>query len=100
MSRCTSKREGRTGIYVVQAGNGPVKIGITGSPTERFASLQVGAPVPLILHFYMRLTERQAPLVEAAVHHRFRRQRQSGEWFNVAPEKAVAAVLERIMETL
>lgn len=70
-------------LYVVQAGeNGPLKIGITVNPRERFVALQVGCPWDLIVRVIVAGNADD----EAALHRRFRIYAMRGEWFRCVPE--------------
>lgn len=67
-------------IYFVQRGpGGPIKIGVTArSVSARVKSLQTGCAEPLRL--MLAVPERDG-LREQALHRRFRKHRQEGEWF-------------------
>jgi hypothetical protein len=74
-------------MYFIQAGgeNGPIKIGIAGTPERRLQYLQTGCPdrlhllatVPFANAYRARQAERDAHL-EFAAH------RRRGEWFSAA----------------
>lgn len=66
-------------VYFVQAGDdGPIKIGRSRRPLERFEELRGGSPLPLRL----LLTYRAGELEERRLHQRFAELRRSGEWFD------------------
>jgi integrase/recombinase XerD len=68
-------------VYFIQAGDdGPIKIGRSRRPLERFESLRGGSPLPLRL----LLTYRAGELEERRLHERFAPFRRSGEWFEPA----------------
>jgi hypothetical protein len=78
-------------VYVVQADNGTIKIGISTNPTARLAQLQRSAPAHLSLA-YVGALRSTGYAVEAEAHRTLASYRQSGEWFSCPAEMAVAAV--------
>jgi Meiotically up-regulated gene 113 len=65
-------------IYFIQHGNsGPVKIGLSNTPTRRASELQTGNPRELILRHVIPGDRG----VESGLHERFRPARIRGEWF-------------------
>jgi hypothetical protein len=68
-------------LYFVQCGeDGPIKIGITGNPDQRFRALRTACPYPLTV-LYCRGGFIDAPGYEAKLHRRYARYRLNGEWF-------------------
>lgn len=82
-----------TSVYVMDWG-GKAKIGIARDPEMRLRQLQLANPgaVKLVGHrlFSTRLS---AAKVERALHQRFKAKRLMGEWFDVAPSQAIAALM-------
>jgi hypothetical protein len=78
-------------VYVIAGDHGLTKIGISNDPAARLASLQTGSP------FHLRIAH-VAPAgghafeIEQEAHAILADKRQSGEWFRVSPEIAIAAV--------
>lgn len=68
---------GRSQVYFVYDGTKHIKIGISGKPATRLASLQTGTPQLLKLLHSVPGTEND----EAFLHHIFTPDRVSGEWF-------------------
>ena len=80
-------------LYFVQCGEGgPIKIGITHSPKQRFSALQTACPYPLSV-LYVRKVE-DAPGQESALHRSFAKYRLSGEWF--LPAKSILRLVQVI----
>lgn len=80
-------------IYVIsQAITGRQKVGISNDPNDRIRNLQTGSPFPLSFAF-VGLTDNVAKAIEDEVHILLDQHRQVGEWFDVRPEVAIAAVL-------
>jgi hypothetical protein len=76
-------------VYFLKQGrNGPIKMGVAGSPEDRLANLQVGNPNELHL-IGQRAVEggyREARELEEALHERFSLYRIRGEWFWPTPD--------------
>jgi len=70
-------------VYFVQASNGLVKIGVSGSPENRLRTLQTMSPVPLRL---LLVLQGGGAHREAELHEQFAEHRSHGEWFRPAPE--------------
>lgn len=79
-------------IYVISGDHGRQKIGVTDDPQQRIRDLQTGSPFPLTFEF-LGITNDTAYAIESEVHFLLARHRQSGEWFAIAPEMAIAAVM-------
>lgn len=77
-------------VYVIGSIGGPQKIGISDNPVARRANLQVGNPYRLEIAGQWRCPD--ADRVEALAHSRLGRHRMYGEWFQVSPDVAIAAV--------
>ena len=80
-------------VYVVGSATGPQKIGIAGNVERRLRSVQTGSHVPIVLAFSAE-TEGDgiAEQVENYAHWILREKRLHGEWFDVTPSEAKAAV--------
>jgi hypothetical protein len=74
-------------IYIISVGDdGPIKVGISYSPTRRLAQLQTGCPNVLDLRWCQKLdSDKKAREAEAAVHKEMEEFRLAGEWFDVIP---------------
>lgn len=82
-------------VYVIGAETGPQKIGIAGDVGRRLKSIQTGSHVPIRVAFSIEANG-AAEHVENYAHWVLREKRMAGEWFNVAPEEAVAAINEAV----
>ena len=89
--RRAPKRPDRRCIYVVKGDHAMVKIGVTSSPTVRIAQLKTGSAFPIEYAFIAPVSG-DAYAVEREAHALLARNRASGEWFDVSPELAIAAV--------
>jgi hypothetical protein len=78
-------------VYVVRGDHNLVKIGVTTNPRARLASLRTGSAFPIDFS-YIAVTPGEAAPIERAAHALLDRHRLNGEWFDVAPELAVAAL--------
>lgn len=77
-------------VYVIQAGDGAVKIGVAKNAWVRMAALQTGNAVPLSLIYYLTCPAMKvAYRIEHILHKRYARYRLSGEWFNVTPKRVL-----------
>lgn len=79
-------------VYVIGPDAGAQKIGIARSPVHRLATMQVGSAEDLRLH-YVRVMDRVSAYdVEKSAHRLLRDKHRRGEWFDVTPQEARAAV--------
>jgi hypothetical protein len=78
-------------VYVVRGDHNLVKIGVTRNPRARLASLRTASAFPVV-YSYIAFTDNSGPMIEGAAHTLLERHRTNGEWFDVAPEMAVAAL--------
>jgi hypothetical protein len=69
----------------------PVKIGISSNPNSRLAQLRTASSSPLSFAYIGALNS-SGYAIERAAHQMLARYRMNGEWFNCAPEIAVAAI--------
>lgn len=79
-----------TFIYLIEAANGLVKVGIGQNPRDRFQATRLHSPVLTRLIAYWP----GAKIDEDALHQRFRTEREHGEWF--AKRGEFAAFVERV----
>lgn len=89
----TMPNDGRpAGSFVyVATGHNMVKIGVTSNPSARLANLQTGNAFPLNFAF-LCVARDNGYTIEAKAHELLAQYRLEGEWFDVAPELAIAAV--------
>lgn len=80
-------------VYVIGPNVGPQKIGVTGETSKRLRGLRGANPVELTLHFELKTEPFSARLVERTAHSILSEKRLAGEWFDVTPQEAEAAVL-------
>lgn len=72
---------------------GPVKVGVGADPQKRLKALQVGNPKPLVVAAVFGVPDREIALVlEDAFHKVMADDCILGEWFNLTPGKAAAAM--------
>lgn len=85
-------------VYVIGPLNGPFKIGYSRDVQSRLASLQIGSPVELKIHYHADAGIRGGRCVENYAHWLLRSHRRHGEWFScllgVACE-AIATAIEQ-----
>lgn len=79
-------------LYVIRGDHNMVKIGVTTNPTARIASLRTGSPFPLSFSF-IGCTPGPGYDIEKEAHAYLAPHRCEGEWFDVSPEAAAAALL-------
>jgi Meiotically up-regulated gene 113 len=84
--------DGVCGVYVITGAHNMCKIGISTDPELRLAALQTGSHVPLKLHYVLVLKTIDPRAVEVEAHRILDKHRCAGEWFDVTPEIAEAAV--------
>jgi hypothetical protein len=81
-------------VYVVKGEHAMTKIGFSTNPDARLAQLRTGSAFPIDFA-YVAAVEGDAGgafAVEQAAHALLSRNRVNGEWFDVPPEMAVAAI--------
>lgn len=84
-------------VYVIGPDVGPVKIGISKSIPKRVASLQSSSHARLNVFYSVRPPEGlSAGQIEWAAHRLLSPVRLEGEWFDVAPDDAHAAIVDAI----
>jgi hypothetical protein len=78
-------------LYVIRGDHQMVKIGVSTNPNARLASLRTASAFPIDFS-YIAVTPGIGFDIEAGAHEMLKSHRCSGEWFDVAPEMAVAAI--------
>jgi hypothetical protein len=82
-----------TFVYVIAARvEGPVKIGFSNNPQKRLRQLQTGHPERLHLHHTQGFPAKRVKVMEKIIHHTISYLRQTGEWFDLSVEDAIAEV--------
>lgn len=85
--------DGVSWLYVIAANDdGPVKIGLSSSPTRRLAQFQTASAVALKIWHTEAVPAADVMRLEKSVHKQLNRSRLSGEWFAVSVSIAVAEV--------
>lgn len=79
-------------VYVIGAPDGPIKIGVAADAAARCAMLQVGNPAALTVLHKVSVSRRDVYFVERYAHALLSDDRIRGEWFDVEPDQAIAAV--------
>lgn len=80
----------RSCVYVLRAGHGPVKVGVSKSVFSRVAALNRGRAVPAEI-YSLHPTVRPYH-IEQFAHERMASHRVEGEWFDVPPQFAARIV--------
>ena len=78
-------------LYVIRGDHNMVKIGVSTNPNARLASLRTASAFPIDFS-YIAVTPGTGFDIEQAAHEMLKGDRCSGEWFDVPPEMAVAAI--------
>src|ERR1700676_121265 len=78
-------------LYVIRGDHNMSKVGVTTNPAARLASLRTGSAFPIDFS-YIAVTPGTGYDIEAGAHEMLKSHRCNGEWFDVAPEMAVAAI--------
>lgn len=78
-------------IYVITGASGMTKIGVSTDPNARLATLQTGSPERLRLAFTAPAFG-NAYTIEQEAHHILGVHNIGGEWFDVTPDLAIAAI--------
>jgi len=84
-------------VYVISGAHGLCKIGISGDPDARIATLRTSSPYALDLAYVTPAQD--AFTVEQEAHQMLSRFRANGEWFGVTPMVAIRAVQEAAQRT-
>lgn len=83
-------------VYVIgfDIGKGPSKVGISGDPLRRMASLQTSHHQRLVLAGWWKLPDREAARnLEASFHAVQKDKRLSGEWFDIPPNTCMVLLM-------
>jgi hypothetical protein len=78
-------------LYVIRGDHNMSKVGVTTNPSARLASLRTGSAFP-IDYSYIAVTPGTGFDIERGAHTMLASHRCNGEWFDVQPEIAVAAL--------
>lgn len=85
-------------LYIISAVAGgkpcaPVKIGISNSPRSRFNTIKTSSPLRLRLFYVLTVPSKDDAIrIEQRMHYVLKQQRSNGEWFDMEPEHAQAAL--------
>ena len=81
-----------TSVYIIECA-GYVKIGVAYDPESRLEEINVGAPVRATLYRSREFSERLVACnIESRLHRFFAQHRSNGEWFQITPQVAWAAL--------
>jgi hypothetical protein len=78
-------------LYVIRGDHNLVKIGVSTNPNARLAQLRTASAFPIDFS-YIAVTPGTGFDIEAGAHAMLTSHRCNGEWFDVQPEIAVAAI--------
>jgi hypothetical protein len=78
-------------LYVIEDGQGRVKVGTSKDPIRRMTQLRSTSDSPLNFS-YIGVTPSEGYDIESAAHAALAGHRINGEWFNVRADEAVAAI--------
>jgi hypothetical protein len=78
-------------LYVIRGDHNMVKVGVTTNPNARIAQLRTASAFPINFS-YIAVTPGTGFDIEQGAHAMLASHRCNGEWFDVAPEMAVAAI--------
>lgn len=97
-----SKAEDTHYVYVISIeGMEMVKVGISRSPIGRLQQLSTGSPFKMKLEHAFAVPNRLiAEEMERGFHHVFRSDRRNGEWFAIAPKRALFGMCVNILVCL
>jgi Meiotically up-regulated gene 113 len=78
-------------LYVIRGDHNLVKVGVSTNPNARLAQLRTASAFPIDFS-YIAVTPSTGFDIEQGAHAMLASHRCNGEWFDVAPEIAVAAI--------
>jgi hypothetical protein len=78
-------------LYVIRGDHNMVKVGVSTNPNARLAQLRTASAFPIDFS-YIAVTPGTGFDIEQGAHAMLASHRCNGEWFDVAPEMAVAAI--------
>lgn len=84
-------------LYVLGAADGLMKVGRSAQPETRLKTIATANGVAVHLH-HVSPERDDSSYVEAAAHRLLANKRRAGEWFDVTPTEAVAAIEAAIRE--
>lgn len=77
-------------VYVIGRDEGPVKVGISASPTARLSTIQTSCPFPVKLAQVFMCPDRDiARHIERSFHQTRREKCLYGEWFDYTPREVI-----------
>jgi len=79
--------KGKKLVYLLECGEKYYKIGIAQRMKKRLSSIRTGNPFPV--HVVTRCLVKEAHRLEKEFHHRLKKRKVSGEWFNLSPEEVI-----------
>ena len=79
-------------VYIIGETDGPQKIGITKDLARRLLMLQAGNPAQLKINAHLVVLPHEAANVESFAHFILSKWHIRGEWFDVTPKAAIAAL--------
>ncbi len=85
-----------TFIYIIGAGRGIHKVGITGNLSSRLTQYKIHSPVPVKLRFTYEIPREHARALEATAHRALAPFRSHGEWFKVSQIGATREVFNAL----
>ena len=90
-----SQRKKPKELYLAVSGDA-FKIGISSNPSSRMNDLQIGCPLPVVLH--RAYAGKAMGSLEGYLHQRFRDHRLHGEWFKIELLPVVIDYLDNQLE--
>jgi hypothetical protein len=81
-----------TNVYVMQAGDGPVKVGHARDLVGRMRAIQIGSPHRLNMVYAAECIGIPPRQVEQLAHEKIAAKRLMGEWFDVPRDVAIDAI--------
>lgn len=79
--------KGKKLVYLLECGEKYYKIGVAQRMKNRLSSIRTGNPFPV--HVVTKCLVVEAHRLEKEFHHRLKKRKVSGEWFNLSPEEVI-----------
>jgi len=79
-------------IYIIEAKENKIKIGISKDPEKRLKQLQTGSFDKLKLVYKVEVKKEQSRYLEKKIHHNNNFNRINGEWFCISKQTAISEV--------
>jgi hypothetical protein len=79
-------------LYVIGGDSGPLKIGYSGNPKARVRDLNISSPVQLEIKHTREVAGLTCKFTEKYAHALLASRWVKGEWFDVTPDQAIAAI--------